>query len=253
LRNNCATDHDVQRHMARVARIVIPGLPHHLVQRGHDRKPCFFSEADRRWYLAELGDAARQFGCEIHAYVLMTNHVHVLATPVDPRSLWLTMKRLNQRYVRRINRRLGRTGTLWEGRYKSCVVDSDSYLLSCYRYVERNPVRAGMTTRPADHLWSSHRANATGEPDPLVVPHAAYLSLATTERRRQAAYAALFLQGECQHALERIREATRRERPLGGDDFLRRIESLAGVDLTSDRRGGSRKGSGRPSKTRKSE
>ena len=232
--------------MARLARQIVPHYPHHLVQRGHDRRPCFFIDRDRERYLYELRTAAREHACAVHAYVLMTNHIHIVATPNHEYSLSAMMKQVNQRYVRYVNRRLNRTGTLWEGRFKSSVVDSDAYIMACYRYVELNPVRAGMVSRAAQYPWSSHLRNAGLHRDPVVRAHPAYVALGGDERTRTAQYAGLFEDELDDAILDRIRLATNRQHPLGAEDFVRRIGSLVGVDYLSERRGGVRKGSGRP-------
>src|SRR5262245_51438159 len=142
--------------MPRVARAVLAGLPVHVVQRGINRQQCFFSEGDYSTYLRFLAEFALRFGCAVHAYCLMTNHVHLLVTPETPESCALMMKNLGQRYVQTVNRRLERSGTLWEGRFKSGIVQSDGYVLACYRYIELNPVRAGMVKDPAQYRWSSY-------------------------------------------------------------------------------------------------
>ncbi len=133
--------------MPRQPRIDLPGVPQHLVQRGNDRRPCFFAPIDRTRYLDELRDAACRYGCAVHAYVLMTNHVHLLLTPARTGCVSTMMQSLGRRYVRYINDRYRRTGTLWEGRFKACPVQSDDHLLRCYRYIELNPVRAGMVSQ----------------------------------------------------------------------------------------------------------
>src|SRR5262249_33323002 len=139
--------------MPRIARPVLAGLPLHVVQRGINRQSCFFGDADYEGYLEYLGSLAPSFGCAVHAYCLMTNHVHLLLTPETQTACGLLMKNLGQRYVQTVNRRLDRSGTLWEGRFKSCLVPSESYVLACYRYIELNPVRAGMVCAPEQYRW----------------------------------------------------------------------------------------------------
>lgn len=148
--------------MPRLPRIDLPGIPRHVIQRGNDRQPCFFQEVDYVRYLGDLKELSIRSGCVIHAYVLMTNHVHLLLTPSQVGQVSTLMQALVRRYVRYVNDRYGRTGTLWERRYKSCLVDSETYLLSCYRHIELNPVRAAMVTAPGDYRWSSFRSNAEG-------------------------------------------------------------------------------------------
>src|SRR4051812_34270764 len=174
--------------MPRMARMVIPGLSVHIVQRGHDRAACFYKDSDYRAYLGYLGEFADKFGCAVHAYCLMTNHVHLLVTPQTADSCALMMKNVGQRHVQRINSWLERTGTLWEGRFYSCPVGSERYLLACQRYIELNPQRAGMVERPSQYAWSSYEQNARGDPRGLLTAHAVYLALADDPESRGAAY-----------------------------------------------------------------
>jgi putative transposase len=160
--------------MPRTARLVLPGLALHVRQRGHNRQPCFFRDADYGLYLGLLGRLAGEHACTVHAYCLMTNHVHLLLTPETPEGCGRLMKRLAQCYTQYVNRTLERTGSIWESRYRSCLVRDERYALACYRYVELNPVSAGMVRHPRDYRWSSYRANAEGRLDPLVHPHAAF-------------------------------------------------------------------------------
>lgn len=154
--------------MPRQPRIDLPGVPQHLVQRGNDRRPCFFAPIDRTRYLDELRDAACRHGCAVHAYVLMTNHVYLLLTPARTGCVSTMMQSLGRRYVRYINDRYRRTGTLWECRFKACPVQSDDPLLGCYPYTELKPVRARRVSQASDCAWSSYAANAQGATDPLV-------------------------------------------------------------------------------------
>lgn len=211
--------------MPRQPRLDLPGVPQHIVQRGNDRQPCFFEDADRHRYLDSLREAASKLGCAVHAYVLMTNHVHLLVTPSGVGQIASMMQSLGRRYVGYVNLRHHRTGTLWEGRYKACLVDSETYLLRCYRYIEMNPVRAGMVPAAADYTWSSHLSNAQGIHDPLLHPHPVYLQLAAdvTERRRR--YRELFDQGPNDDELDSIRLHLQRQHALGPDRFRAAIEA----------------------------
>ncbi len=187
--------------MARPARLLLPETPLHLIQRGNNRGACFVHRKDGLKYLELLDELRRECGVDIHAYVLMTNHVHLLATPRDdPEGISQMMKELGQRYVQYFNRRHERTGGLFEGRYRSCLVAEEPYLFACYRYIELNPVRAGMVKRPADYRWSSYHANALGARDPRVQPHGVYATLGDTPARRQQRYRELF-RGELSDAL----------------------------------------------------
>ena len=195
--------------MARAARSVLVGLPLHVVQRGINRHRCFFSDVDYATYLRYLQLFSARFGCLVHAFCLMTNHVHLLMTPQTADACARLMKHLGQCYVQCINKRLSRTGTLWEGRFRSCLVRSDSYILACYRYIELNPVRAGMVAAPGQYRWSSYAVNARGKASDLINLHPAYEALGLDAARRASAY-----QGLCETALspflvEEIRKATR--------------------------------------------
>lgn len=209
--------------MPRRPRFVVPGQPLHVVQRGNDRMSCFVDDEDIRRFLALLEEASRRAECLIHAYVLMRNHVHLLVTPQEQRSCAWLMRVVCCRYARYFNDKYGRTGTLWEGRYRSTVIDSERYLLTCSRYIELNPVRAGVVTHPAEYPWSSYRHNASGEIDRLVTPHAAYMALARRAPERRAAYCALFAVPLGLGVIDAIRRATNTGRSLGPRRFHARI------------------------------
>ena len=178
--------------MPRRARIRFAGIPQHVIQRGNNRAACFFADEDYRTYLDSLQQGAERYGCDIHAYVLITNHVHLLTTPADDESLPSMMRYLGSRYVQYVNYTYKRSGTLWEGRYKSSLIDSERYLLTCYRYIELNPVRAGMVKGAGDYKWSSYAAHALGQANELIQDHSCYLALGQTEETRRTAYQALF-------------------------------------------------------------
>ena len=194
--------------MARVARVVVADISLHIVQRGHDRRDCFFEEADYLAYIDLLSAFAPSCGCSVHAYCLMTNHVHLLVTPRDAESCSSLMRDLGQRYVAYFNRGYARTGTLWEGRFRSCLVDSAAYVIACYRYIERNPVRAGMVASPQAYPWSSYGANSARAVDPTLSPHAEYLALAATDAARAQAYRDLCGEPDEPRFLDAIRDAT---------------------------------------------
>lgn len=201
--------------MPRTARLIVPDVAVHIVQRAHDRADCFFEEADYRAYLDALRAHATQFDCMVHAYCLMTNHVHLLLTPGKPTSCAQLMKHVAQRYSKRFNARHGRTGTLWEGRFHSGLVATERYALACYRYIELNPVRAGLVEHPAEYRWSSCHANTHIGLDDFVKPHAAYLALAASALERIASYLALFSTSLEEPVLEDIRKATRGGHSMG--------------------------------------
>ncbi|HEY8249936.1 MAG TPA: transposase [Burkholderiales bacterium] len=194
--------------MPRGPRLVVPGVALHVVQRGHDRRDCFQHETDYLVYLSSLRELSTQTQCALHAYCLMTNHVHLLLAPSSVQGCAVLMRNLGQRYVQYFNRRYQRRGTLWEGRYHSCLVDSAPYVIACYRYIERNPVRAGMVASAADYLWSSHKGNAGEANNKLLTPHPEYSALALNDASRHTAYQGLFAAADDPAFLAAIRDAT---------------------------------------------
>jgi len=204
--------------MPRRARIAIAGIPWHIIQRGNNRSACFYADEDYHRYLETLREQSDLHGCAIHAYVLMTNHVHLLLTPSKPGSAARLMKYLGQRYVQYINRTYRRSGTLWEGRFRSCLTQSTDYVLSCYRYIELNPVRADMVRHPRDYRWSSYRANADGLTDSVITPHEEYLQLGRT------AYRELFTAHLDPERISEIRQATNGNYALGSERFKAEVE-----------------------------
>lgn len=233
--------------MPRQRRFRIPHIPQHVIARGNDRNACFFVHADYRSYLKLILEASAEHGCGVHAYVLMTNHVHLLVTPQRPDSISRTMQAVGRRYVQQVNALYRRTGTLWEGRYKATVVSSEDYLLRCYRYIELNPVRAGMVAEPGDYPWSSYGHNALGREDRLVSGHETYLSLGRTARARQAAYRELFRESMSEEELEQMRCSTQKGWPLGNHRFKAKIEAMLQRRIPCNKWGGARSGSGRKS------
>ena len=211
--------------MARNPRFNIAGIPQHVVQRGNNRQPCFLDERDYRRYLDHLGNACGRSGCSVHAYVLMPNHVHLLVSADEAGGQSRMMQSLGRRYVRYFNDRHGRSGTLWEGRFKASLVDSDAYLLTCMRYIELNPVRAGLCSCPGDYPWSSYRSNAHGNADPLVAHHSLYRSLAVSPGDRLRAYRDLFRSEIDARDLGDIRQAIRQQLALGAVASSERRES----------------------------
>jgi putative transposase len=190
--------------MARLPRLTIPGYPHHVIQRGNNRQPIFATDEDYRELLALLEEHARAAGVAVHAYVLMSNHVHLLATPETADGIPQMMQAVGRRYVRFFNRRQARTGTLWEGRYRSTIIQAERYLLACMAYIDLNPVRAGMVDAPESYPWSSHGHYVSGRPDRLVTPHPIWWELGNTPFAREAAYRELVhagLSGAQQQAL----------------------------------------------------
>jgi putative transposase len=227
--------------MPRLPRLVLPDLPMHLVQRGNDHQPCFLDSLDRRRYLDDLRVLAREADCAIHAYVLMTNHVHLLLTPGTGGRIDRLMQALGRRYVRHFNDRHARSGTLWEGRYKAGPVEADDHLLRCYRYIELNPVRAGIVARAEDYPWSSYGANALGEEDALVSPHPVYLGLGRDPVNRRDCYRALVAEVVPDAETAAIRRQLGRQKALGSETFSALLEGRAERRVESRRRGRPRK------------
>jgi putative transposase len=209
----------------------------HVIQRGHNRQPCFFSKSDYECYLHWLGEALVATGTSLHAYALMTNHVHLLITPDDARAIPQLLISLGRRYVQYINRKYGRTGTLWDSRYKSSLIEAETYLFACHRYIELNPVRAAIVGDPAQYRWSSYRHNALGEADPLLSPRPEYLALALSPRARQDAYRTLVDEVLDQAAIAKIRAAASQNQPLGNPRFHAMIERSTGQSRVPRPRG----------------
>ena len=209
--------------MARLPRFFVPGVPLHVIQRGNNRETLFRQITDYQVYLDGLKEAAQMHACAIHAYVLMTNHVHLLVTPTHEDSLPRTFQSLGRRYVQYFNSTHQRTGTLWEGRYRATLIESETYLLTCYRYIELNPVRAEMVRHPRDYRWSSYPYHADGKSNPLLTPHGLYQRLGDSGAARQQAYRALFRQHLSGETLDAIREATNKAWVLGSDKFKDRL------------------------------
>jgi putative transposase len=223
--------------MSRRPRIELAGIPQHVVQRGINRGPCFFAEEDYHSYLHWLEKAAADWRCAIHAYVLMTNHVHLLVTPEAETGIAKLMQSVGRRYVQYINRSYKRTGSLWEGRYKSSLIQAETCLLTCLRYIELNPVRAGMVQDPGQYRWSSYRHNGLGQADSRITPPARYLAIEQDATGRQAAYRALFRSELDDEALSDIRLALSQGQPLGQGRFRARICAAAGVRRSQKRPG----------------
>jgi len=227
--------------MARRPRINLEGVPQHVIQRGNNRQACFFSVVDYTVYLDKLLHYSKKYAVDVHAFVLMTNHVHLLVTPNTEQGISQVMQSLGRYYVRYVNQVHGRTGTLWEGRYKSTLVDSEQYLLVLYRYIELNPVRAGMVDHPSEYPWSSFHHNAMNKKIQLVVPHALYQSLGTDRESRRAAYVALFDSYIPETSIQRIRDCTNKAWLLGDDDFKLCVEQKTGKKISISQHGGDRK------------
>lgn len=231
--------------MPRRPRLVMPNVPLHLIQRGNNRQICFVAKNDYDHYLEWLQEYADMACCRVHAYVLMTNHVHLLLSADHASGPGQLMKALGQRYVQYFNRTYQRTGTLWEGRYRSCLAQEADYLLACYRYIELNPVRAGMVKHPADYRWSSYRANAQAEQNALLRPHEIYMKLGHETNSRQAAYRDLFRSELEPGLIDEIRAATKGNFVLGNARFAEQIATALGRRVSPGKPGRPGRVSGR--------
>ena len=225
--------------MARLPRLNLAGIPQHIVQRGNNRQVCFFSEQDYTAYLYTLKEYSQKYKVDVHSYVLMTNHVHLLLTPKDANGVSRLMQSLGRYYVRYINQVYSRTGTLWEGRFKSSVVDSENYFLTVSRYIEQNPLRANMVE--PEYPWSSYQKNAMGKLIELITPHYCYLSLGKNDEERQETYRSLFEHEIPDYTLTEIREAINKTWILGDNRFRQQIEAQTGRYISQLPHGGDRK------------
>ena len=223
--------------MPRRPRIHLPDVPQHVIQRGVDHQPVFFSEDDCRFYLDWLGEYANKRAIVIHAYCLMTNHLHLLLSAPSAAALSGLMQDMGRRYVQYVNRTYRRSGGLWQGRYKSSHIQSERYFLACMRYVELNPVRAQMVQTPGEYRWSSCRANALGVEDLLLTPHDQYLALGVTAKGRQQAYRELFATEVDDSAWDLIRNATQQGVVVGDSHFAEMIEKRLGQAVSPRLRG----------------
>jgi len=227
--------------MARLPRLNIANMPQHVVQRGNNKQACFFTEKDYTVYLDKLKSYSKKYNVEVHAYVLMTNHAHLLMTPLTKTGVSQLMQALGRYYVRYINQTYQRTGTLWEGRFKSALIDSENYFLIVSKYIELNPVRANMVKHPAQYPWSSFRGNATDTNIELLTPHLCYQALGNNNLKRQAAYRTLFDDEIPENNLLEIREAINRAWVLGDEKFKTQIEDQLKRRASPLPRGGDRK------------
>jgi putative transposase len=214
--------------LPRRARLRIAGVPLHIIQRGNNRGVCFFGDSDYYVYLQCLRELSSRFRCDVHAYVLMTNHVHLLLTPRLTQGASLLMKSLGQHYVQYVNRTRGRSGTLWEGRFRSSLVEVETYLLRCQRYIELNPVRAGLVNTPEAYPWSSFSVNALADRDPLITPHPGFLALGEDESGRRSAYLDLFRVDVEPGELDAIRSSANSGYALGSERFRKEVGEKLG-------------------------
>jgi len=222
--------------MARLPRVHLAGVPEHIIQRGNNRQLCFACDEDFAAYAHWLKEYANKFQVHMHAWVFMTNHVHLLCSASNSSGISLMMQSMGRQYVRYFNQRYQRSGTLWEGRFKSCLVQEERYLLAVYRYIEMNPVRAGMVASPADYSWSSYAINALGKTSALCKPHSCYLALAKNDAERQQAYRGLFSQMD-EALLADIRSAAKSGMALGNERFKQEVADLTGRRQHPEKRG----------------
>jgi putative transposase len=223
--------------MARLPRLTLPGMPHHVIQRGNNRQLIFADRADHERLLALMGEAATRFGVALHAYVLMDNHFHLLATPDSTTGLPQFMQSVGRSYVRYFNDRHGRSGTLWEGRYRSTLIQTDRYLLTCMAYIDLNPVRAGLVPDARDFAWSSHGHYAGLRHDRLLTPHPLYWELGNTPFAREAAYVELVRSGVRAADQAALTDATLRGWAAGDADFLASLQKSTERRVTKGRAG----------------
>ena len=223
--------------MPRKPRMYLAGVPCHVVQRGNNRDACFFTDDDHAFYLEVMADACRRHRVRVHAYVLMTNHVHLLLTPETVEGVSRVMQSVGRRYVQYVNRAYRRSGTLWESRHKASLVDAERYLLACHRYIEFNPVAAGMVKHPGDYRWSSYGANTWGKRDDLLSSHALYLALGEDPASRQSRYRELFAGHLPKELVHQIQTASAFSMPLGNARFRQQIEQALGRSIGQAKRG----------------
>ena len=227
--------------MPRKTRMYIPGIPVHVVQRGHNRDATFYCEDDFQFYKTCLSEALKRFKADLHAYCLMTNHVHLLITPHEEDSIQRVMQHLGRQYVQYINKTYKRSGSLWEGRHKGSLVSKDEYLLRCYCYIELNPVTATMVTKPEEYRWSSYSANALGSTDPLITHHPVYIDLASDDQQRMFHYRELYRIPLSDQDIHDIRKAVETNLILGNSKFKEDIERKLGRKVGKGERGRPRK------------
>ena len=223
--------------MARLPRLSVAAYPHHVIQRGNNRQAIFLTTADYQRMVQLLEEHARQCEVAIHAYVLMGNHFHLLVTPQTSDGLSRMMQAVGRRYVRYFNAAHGRSGTLWEGRYRSTLIEAGPYLLPCMVYMDLNPVRAGLVAQARDYPWSSHGHYAGLRVDRMVTPHPLYWGLGNTPFAREAAYAQLVQQGVSVQQQQELTDSTLRGWALGGPQFVAELQKKTERRLSKARPG----------------
>ena len=223
--------------MPRGPRPVIPEIPHHIIHRGNNRQQVFFTDKDHSFLIKTIQEAKKEFNCLIYGYCFMKNHIHIIVQPTLMDSLSKMLKLVAGRYTRYINKIYKRTGTLWEGRFKSSPIEQERYLLGCIRYIEMNPVRAKLVKDPRDYRWSSYSKRAFGEDDPILDSDPYYLELGKTSRERREAYRVWFKESFAEDELNHIREGIRRTVPIGSKDFTNKLSQILGRNVVYRPRG----------------
>ncbi len=223
--------------MPRKPRVSLAGVAEHIIQRGNNRQATFACEDDMKAYLTWLKQYSKKYKVAIHAWVLMTNHVHILCSPASSTGISQMMQSLGRMYVMYFNKAYKRTGTLWEGRYRSCLVQNEDYLLALYRYIELNPVRAGMVQEPSEYSWSSYQCNGLGKHSDLITAHPTYLAINKSVTIRSANYRALFSRHVSPKLINDIRESTNKGLALGSEKFKVNVERLSGRSVVEGKRG----------------
>ena len=223
--------------MARLPRLIVPGQPHHVIKTGNNNQPVFQDAEDYQSFLAWLRTAAKNYKVAVHAYVLMPNHLHLLVTPADADGLGQMMQWIGRYYVPYFNQKYGRSGTLWNGRYKTSLIDAEQYFMSCSRYIEFNPVRNGMVGRAEDYPWSSYPHHAGLRPDGLIVDHAKFWELGNTPFQREAAYIALAEPALSEDEVASISKALLKGWPLGTEQFKTALQHKVKRQVLPAKRG----------------
>jgi len=223
--------------MPRKPRVSLAGVAEQVIQRGNNRQAIFACEDDKRAYVTWLKQYSKKYKVDIHAWVLMTNHVHILCTPSNHLAISKMMQSLGRMYVMYFNRAYKRTGTLWEGRYRSCLVQDEEYLLTLYRYIELNPVRAGMVNEPSEYSWSSYQCNGLGKASDLITAHPIYLAISKDVSKRLDSYRRLFTIHVAPTLIEYIRKATNKGLALGSEQFKLAVQALSGRSVIEGKRG----------------
>lgn len=211
--------------MPRKPRMFVANIPCHVIQRGNNRNVCFYSKHDYQFYLKCLNESCERYKVSLHAYVLMTNHVHLLLSPSDKTGVSKVMQSIGRRYVQYINKKLDRSGTLFEGRYKASLIEAESYFIACMRYIELNPVRANMVSLPKDYLWSSHHSNIGSKPRKGLTAHPVFQSLGDNPDKAFITYASLFRSEQEDYVVQKLRDYAHVSMPLGSEDFKHEIET----------------------------